>query len=144
MELTMTTAARAQDDLATGLLAEIGDGTIVLGLRGTAYRLQLAVSGPVTAEVNKPITGRITVQARRVDAVGRGGRYIEPIYGRPRRLQGTVIDTDAAANSITVRCGGIPFVCRLMPNQKAGQFRVGQLVGFDAEPGAEFKITAPA
>jgi hypothetical protein len=140
----MATAAPAQGDLVTGLLFEIGDGTIVLALRGTDYRLHLAVSGPVTAAVNKPITGRITVAARRVDVVGRGGRYIEPIYGRPRRLQGTVIDTDAAANTITVRCGGgCPFLCRLMANQKAGQFSIGQMVALDAEPGARFEITAP-
>ena len=123
----------------TGELVEIGTDTIVLGLRGTDYRLHLAVDGPVTAPLNKPITGRIAARARRVDIVGRGGRYIEPVYGRPRRLQGTVVGADRRANTLAVRGGGgCTFVCSLLPDQAALDFQAGTLVACDIESGAKF------
>ncbi len=78
--------------------------------------------------------------AKRVDVVGHGGRFIEPVYGRPRRLQGTVVATDPNLNMITVR-SRCPFVCRLTGSQKAAAFAIGSLVGFDVEAGAVFEPT---
>lgn len=131
--------------LGGGVTAElmgIGTDTIVLGLRDTDYRLYLVVDGPVTAPLNKLVTGCITARARRVDVVRRGGRYIEPVYGRPRRLQGTVVGVDGAANALAVRCGGgATFVCTLMSDQAASDFQAGILVAFDIEPCAKFVMS---
>ena len=138
----MGKTAAAQVHGVTGELVEIGTDTIVLGLRGTDYRLHLVVDGPVTAPLNKPLTGRITARARRVDIVGRGGRYIEPVYGRPRRLQGTVVGADAGANTLAVRCGGgSTFICSLLPDQSASDFQAGTLVALDVESGAKFVMS---
>ena len=130
----------APRDIAAGTLLEVGDDRIVLGLPDTDYRLYLRIDGPITAPLNKPIRGRITARARRVDRIRRGGRFIEPIYGRPRRLQGRISATDPAANTMTVTAGGdCPFVCQLVTDQSAGDLRPGWLVGFDVESGAAFE-----
>ncbi len=121
-----------------GRLAERGEDRIVLTLPGTDYRLHLRVDRPIDLPLNERIAGRIFARARRVDVVGTGGRYIEPVYGRPRRLQGRITATDPQANTITVYCG-CPFVCELTANQRANQFAVGQMVSFDVERGARFE-----
>ena len=132
--------ATTTGDVAAGVLENSGDGEIVLALPGTDYRLHLQVAGRLDAPVNKPIAGRITARARRVDVVHRGGRFIEPLYGRPRRLQGAIVATDPHENTVTVKCGGgCPFVCQLVADQQAINFDVGAFVGFDVEPGAGFE-----
>ena len=132
-------AATNPPGLARGLLVEIAEGSIGLNLPGTDYRLHLLVDAPVKGgELNKPIDGRILARAKRVDIVHTGGRYIEPVYGRPRRIQGRVIATDQEANTITVNCG-TPFVCYLTADQKPRDFEIGSLVSFDIERGAQFE-----
>ena len=126
-----------------GILAERKDGSITLALPGTDYRLLLIAdtapgSAIANAELNKPIAGTIHARAKRVDITTTGGRFIEPVFGRPRRLQGRIIATDPGQNAITIFCGA-PVVCTLMPTQKAEQFEVGQLVGFDVEKGSHFE-----
>lgn len=124
--------------VARGILLDQQQDGIVLGLPGTDYRLHLRVQQPLQVDLHHRISGVIRTRARRVDLVGTGGRYIEPVEGRPRRLQGTITAVDPAANTITVRCSGCPFVCLLMAGQKAAGFSTGALVGFDVERGAMF------
>lgn len=120
------------------ILQEQAEGTIVLSVPHTSYQLHLAVEKPVEQQIGKAVTGQICANAKRVDVVTTGGRYIEPVYGRPRRLQGRIIDADPEANALTVFCGA-PFICQLMASQWASEFEVGQLVSFDVERGATFK-----
>ena len=137
----MTKAASPVSDLTTGYLAEVGQDTIVLALANTDYRLHLAVTDLVNGEIDKPISGRITARARRVDPMQSGGRFVEPVYGRPRRIQGTIIATDPQANTISVQCAGrCTFICELVTNQHANEFEVGTLVGFDIERGAKLEL----
>jgi hypothetical protein len=129
----------ADPSLFTGRLEQAGDGRIVLAIPHTDYRLHLETDSPPPVEPGKPLRGRILADAKRVDRVRTGGRYIEPLMGRPRRLQGTVKAADPAANTITVHCG-CPFVCELTDDrQRADQFEAGQLVSFDIERGARFE-----
>jgi hypothetical protein len=120
-----------------GVLIEQRDGGIVVGLPNTDYRLYLAVQEPLAEKSNDRIRGKVLARAMRVDVVRFGGRFIEPVIGRPRRLQGTICGVDAERNQITVNCV-CPFVCELMLGQKASCFAVGELVGFDIERGAMF------
>jgi len=126
--------------IAHGVLAEKRDGEIVLEIHHTDYRLYLQVETGTLDGValHQPIAGRILARAKRVDVVTTGGRYIEPVYGRPRRLQGRISAIDPAANTLTLQTA-CPFVCTLMPGQKAEGFAVGQLVSFDVERGAVFE-----
>lgn len=128
--------------VATGILVERESDHVVLTIPHTDYRIHLQIEGdslaPIAADMNKPISGRIEAQARRVDVVNTGGRFFEPTYGRPRRLQGRIVDLDTRNNTITVQCP-VPFVCHLMSPQEAHMFELGQLVSFDIERGAVFQ-----
>ncbi len=134
----MSRAASPEASWTHGVLVDQTPDQIVLALPGTDYQLHLRVDGEICcAGPNRRIAGLIHARARRVDIVHTGGRYIEPIYGRPRRLQGTIVQTDPAANTITVDCV-CKFVCKLGVGQKATVFAEGMLVSFDIEPGAVF------
>lgn len=114
------------------------DGLFALALPGTDYLLHLASAQPPQPNPQGRLTGVIHAQARRVDIVNAGGMFIDPVIGRPRRIQGRVIAADPAANTITVKSAA-PLVCKLDNLQKAEQFPIGALVSFDVERGARFE-----
>ena len=135
--------------LARGRLEEIIDETattpayVVLSFPNTNYRTHLIPAGGVEGlrdRLGKTVIGRISAKARRVDKVGAGGRYIEPVIGRPRRVQGSVVATDTGKNTITVSAGA-PITSSLTdPRQKASDFTPGDFVSFDVERGASFTL----
>ncbi len=136
--------SRIDPALARGILTETVLSTatrpsfLKLTFPDTNYELHLRPDGPVKTPVGKRIIGTINAQARRVDAVKTGGRYIEPVYGHPRRVQGSVIATDDAAGTITVDAG-VPIVVKLTDQrQKPVQFPTGTFVSFDVLDGATF------
>lgn len=124
----------------TGRLVEAGESRIVLALPGTDYKLHLVVDQAPDAKPGQKVTGTIKARARRVDKVGAGGRYVEPVFGRPRRVQGRVIGTDAAAKALIVQAGpGLVLHCALTDSrQQLADFTMHQMVSFDVEPGARF------
>ncbi len=122
---------------ARGVLDSQHDGQIVLAVPGTSYQIHLSVYQPVNTPAGKRLVGTIRGQARRIDVVRTGGRYIEPVMGRPRRIQGTVVAIDAAGQTLTVDAG-VPMVCKVDGIQRADQFAVGQLVALDLVPGTGF------
>lgn len=130
--------------LARGVLAQIvaptatRPGHIVLALLDTSYEIHLLPVGPIATPVGKRIVGVIRAEARRVDVVKSGGRYVEPVAGRPRRVQGTVVGRDASANTITVNAG-VPIVLKLTDaRQRADQYEDGAFVSCDVCDGATF------
>lgn len=133
--------------LARGVLVSKSQATatrpayVTVHIPNTSYELQLVSAVPleaVTAESGKRIIGRIRAQARRVDVVKTGGRFVEPVYGRPQRVQGVVVSVDAEQNTITVNAA-VPITCELTDRrQRADQFQPGQFVGFDVLEGASF------
>jgi hypothetical protein len=133
----MSEAATA-GPIATGVLAEKTTEKLVLAVPGTDYRLHLVPAGTIDAGLNERVSGTIRAHARRVDVIKAGGRYIEPVFGRPRRVQGRIIGGDPHANTLTV-LACVPVTAKLMPNQHAGRFAVGEMVSFDVEPGATFE-----
>ena len=135
-------SATATDALptVTGRLAEQRDAQIVLRVPETSYRLHLVVDQPVRAEPGERISGTIRCSAKRVDVVPSGGRFIEPVYGRPRRIQGRVIGGDVNRNTLHIQCGA-PVIAQLMSSQQASDFKIGQLVCFDVERGATFEAS---
>lgn len=138
----MLTPTASNPSQARGVLAEVSAERITIELPGTSYQLHLQVYQPPRTPVGKRIIGTIRATAKRVDVVVTGGKYIEPVFGRPRRLQGQVIATDTAENTVTVDAT-VPFVCKLTaPNQKASGFKVGDFVAFDVTPGATFTQSA--
>ena len=124
-----------------GILLESSDQSITLGIPGTDYRLSLVVKSKPADAVGARVAGQIHAKARRVDIIRSGGRFIEPVYGRPRRLQGRITHIDPAHNALTVYAGA-PFTCELTLDQKSTSFEVGQLVSFDVERGAWIEFEA--
>lgn len=142
--ITPSPTTKIDPSLARGVLEATNAATatrsshVVISFPNTSYRLHLVPLSAIHGEVGKRIIGTIRAQARRVDIVDTGGKYVEPVFGRPRRIQGRVIAADAATNTITVDAG-MPIHCELTDErQTAGQFPVGVLVSFDALEGATF------
>jgi hypothetical protein len=151
--MSATATTQQASGVARGILYDASGATatrpacLVFHIPGSQYQIHLRQEGPLSAQVGKRISGVINASARRVDVTVQGGRFIEPVIGRPRRIQGVVIAQDAPAGTITVDCGGsaavdgpgLPVVCKLTdPRQKADQFAIGTLVGFDVLDGATF------
>lgn len=114
----------------------------VLSFPNTSYQTHLLIESPAALDgkVQKRVVGVIALDARRVDVVNSGGKYLEPVFGRPRRVQGKVVATDAARNTIVVDAA-VPVHCRLTDDrQRASDFRVGDFVSFDAMDGASFEL----
>lgn len=132
--------------LARGVLLEASTpgatpAFVKLTFPNTNYEMRLLTTGPINTPVGKRIVGVIRARARRVDVVQTGGRFVEPVYGRPRRVQGTIVAVNEGRRSIVVNAGA-PIECELTDErQKPGDFEVGQFVGFDVFGGATFTPT---
>jgi hypothetical protein len=145
--ITPSPTSKIDPHLARGVLLEKTPATatrpayVTIHIPNTSYELKLVSGVPVEAIAAAPgkrIIGRIRAQARRVDVVKTGGRYVEPVYGRPQRVQGAVVSVDAEHNTITVNAG-VPITCELTDRrQRADQFQPGQFVSFDVLEGAGF------
>lgn len=111
-------------------------GYITVSFPNTSYELHLVPTGPINTPPGKKIIGTIHARARRVDETKTGGRFVEPVFGRPRRIQGTIV---AIAGDAIVVDTGVPIHCTPTdPRQKASDFKPGQFVGFDVLDGATF------
>ncbi len=129
---------------ARGTLLEVRPETAtkpafaVIAFPNTRYELHLIPRSAIETPPGKRIVGTIHARAKRIDEVGTGGRYVEPVAGRPRRVQGVIVAVEAPTNEIVVNAG-VPIHCRPTdPRQKATDFREGQFVSFDVMEGAEF------
>jgi hypothetical protein len=140
--ITPAPTTKIDPSLARGTLTEIvpaaatRPGYIRIAFPNTSYDLHLQPAGPVQSPIGKRITGTIRARARRIDEVKTGGRYVEPVAGRPRRVQGSIIAIDGGAIVVDA---GVPIHCTPTdPRQKAADFTPGQFVSFDVLDGASF------
>jgi hypothetical protein len=114
---------------------------IALEVPNTNYQLHLvpAPGSAITALPGKRLIGVIRAMARRVDVVDTGGMYLEPVIGRPRRVQGRVLAIFPEAGTILVNAG-VPIHLRLTDSrQRPGDFAIGDLVSTDVLDGAVFE-----
>ena len=82
--------AIAIDFNARGKITEKrGTSTVVFKPSGTNYELHLEGPG-YEGPMNVPVELVITVQARKLWTIPSGGNFIEPIFGKPRTIQGRV------------------------------------------------------
>jgi len=135
----MTDTPTTIEFIVEGKLLDQSGDMIVLGISGTDYQLHLKIAGKPDVPPSRFVRGWIHSVARRVDVVPAGGRFIEPVQGRPRRIQGVVNRVDVLADLIVVD-SIIPITCRLAASQKAEQFEVGRMVSFDVEPDSRFEM----
>ena len=114
-------------------------GYVRLGFPNTSYKLDLIPEGEVAGTPGKRIEGTVHAQAARLDPIGGGGRFVEPVFGTPRRVQGRVIAVNAETNEVIVSAG-VPFHLHPTdPRQKATDFAEGQMVTCGVKGGAVFR-----
>jgi len=114
-------------------------GQVVVALGGTSYELHLVTSGAVEPSPQGRVRGTIRGSVWKVDFVNRGGAYIEPVYGRPRRVQGRVTATLPQSNSVVVEVAGQPIVGDLPARWQASEIAIGTRVALDFHDGARFE-----
>lgn len=131
-----TTTQRSPNHVR-GVLLESSDDRIVIEIPDSSYQIHLKVYQPLSTPVGKRVVGTIRANARRITVTKTGGRYIEPVYGRPRNIQGAIVATDPSEQTVTIHAGA-PIVCKLPKSQRAEQFSVGDFVTSALEPGATF------
>lgn len=124
--------------IARGVLEGVEPAHIVVSFANTSYQMHLIPTRPVKGEIGKRITGVIRVDARRVDVVDTGGKYVEPVFGRPRRVQGRVLATSDSPRTIVVDAGMPVHLCPLDERQRPTDFLPGALVSCDVLDGARF------
>lgn len=137
--MNQSTVVEVDRAIVQGVLREQRDGMILLALAGTDYELHLNVNKPIDANVGSKIRGRILASARRMDVIKSGGRYIEPVEGPPRRIQGRIIAIDEVNDAVTVLAAA-PIVCSTDPLQRASMFEIGSMVSFGVEPDVRFEL----
>lgn len=111
---------------------------VVVQIAGTNYQLHLNCPGEPEVSPQGRTRGVIRCDVWKVDMVSAGGAFIEPVYGRPRRINGRVIGHDAATNELVVAVRGCPIVGKLPERYAAGEIPEGTLVGLDVHEGASF------
>lgn len=136
----MSASVSTDIPIVEGHLKEKGEEKLVLDIPHTDYQLHLVPKGQIDSPQGALVHGAIRLTARRVDVIPAGGRYVEPVYGRPRRVQGTIVGGDVAANEIYVNAG-VGVIVSLSVGQQAKDFAIGQMVSFDAMRGATFELT---
>ncbi|QDU35088.1 hypothetical protein KS4_31660 [Poriferisphaera corsica] len=124
-----------------GILIPQDDNFVTLKVPGTDYQIKLVPTGDIPDTGSEVINGIIRADALRIDVITAGGKYIEPVSGRPRRIQGRITGGDIASNTLIVNAGGAVIHAKLMDLQKASDFMIGQNVSFDVKAGATFELS---
>jgi hypothetical protein len=114
------------------IVDQIANGHITLRVPGFNYAHTFAFPGnpPPALAPGARVQGTIHAPAWKLDRVELGGNYVEPLAGRPRRMQGTILSVNPAANELTVQVGYQATV-KLPPKYQASNYKVGERVGWD-------------
>ena len=125
--------------VVTGEVDEVHADWVQVRVPSTDYRLRLVPAEGLSASKGDKVEGVIRAQALRMDVIPAGGRYIEPVQGRPRRVQGRVIGGNVSLNEVYIKAGPGVVVTPMAP-QRASDFSIGQMVSFDVRYGATIEL----
>lgn len=124
----------------SGVVDEVHAEWVQIKIPDTDYRLRLVPVKGLSLNVGDKINGTLKAQALRMDVIPAGGRYIEPVQGRPRRIQGRIIGGSTDRNEVYIKAGPSIVVTPMAP-QRASDFSIGQMVSFDVRTGATLEIS---
>ena len=127
--------------IVSSVVDEVHSDWVQVRVPDTDYRLRLVPKEGLSAAVGDKIDGVIRVQALKMMVIPAGGRYIEPVQGRPRRVQGKIVGGNTSLNEVYVKAGPGVVVTPLAP-QRAGDFAIGQMVSFDVRDGATLETAS--
>ncbi|MEX2672206.1 MAG: hypothetical protein WD294_08870 [Phycisphaeraceae bacterium] len=128
-----------EQTIARVYLLESTPEKVVIQIPSTNYQLHLRCPAEPEVSPQGRVRGIIHCNVWKVDLVSPGGAYIEPIYGRPRRVQGRVIGHVDGSNALVVSIRGCPIVADLTDHWVAKEIPTGTLVGLDVYEGASFE-----
>lgn len=121
--------------VVSGVVDEVHAEWVQVRVPGTNYRLRLVPAEGLSVAVGDKIEGVIRAQALRMDVIPAGGRFIEPVQGRPRRVQGRIVGGNVDRNEVYIKAGPGVVVTPMAP-QRASDFSIGQIVSFDVREGS--------
>lgn len=124
-------------EIAEFKLLDLEAGVGTFAVPGTGYRIMLTVPEDFDAPTGRRIRGRVRGHALRMHRTSAGGNFIEPLEGRPRIVQGTVLAVDPAADEVILDLV-VPFRIAMAEGQSAQEFATGEMVNFYMHPGASF------
>ena len=127
--------------LARGILDSVTDQEMVLAVPHTEYRLHLVPTVPAgefDRYVGKHIKGVIEAVALRIHPARSGGRFIEPVWGAPRIVAGTVCAVDADTRRVLVDVS-VPMWVTAPAGQDVAALQEGELVNFYVRSGTSFR-----
>jgi len=116
---------------------------VIVEFPNNSYKSEFLIKGelePLEACEGKLVMGRIFAQARRIDTPQAGGRKIDPCFGPPRRVMGTVVAVDPHADVVVMDAGAPVILSLTAPGQNASQFKSAEFIACDILPGASFKL----
>ena len=125
------------------IVESIENDLVTLKTPNANYRNTFKCSSVADLAVGKRIPGSIHAPARKIEAVSQGGNYVEPLFGRPRRMQGLVLKQNVADNSLIVQTAYETNV-QLPRQQQATDYSVGSRVGWDNVDWPEFVVEKSA
>ena len=113
------------------IVESVENGVVTLAVPGSNYRNSFLLQGDASGlPPGTRVHGTIYAPAWKVDRVELGGNYVEPLFGRPRRMQGTILSVNPAANELTVQVGYQATVS-LPEGYRADEYKVGERIGWD-------------
>ena len=106
------------------IVESVAEGLITLRAPGSNYRNSFLFNGdPTSLSAGQRVGGAILAPAWKVDNVDLGGNYVEPLYGRPRRMQGAILSINPTANELTVQVGYEDMKARKVTFPQAGHLK---------------------
>ena len=120
-------------------IVEKTDSTITLKIPGTDYQLQLDIDSPIDTPVGKHVSGEVHTTALRMHQSDTGGQFIEPVYGRPRIVQGLVQALDPANHRVLFQMM-VPVWVTLKESQSIDDFKPGAMWNSYVESGTKFIV----
>ncbi len=128
--------------MAKFIVESVGDGMVTVRVPGMNYQNTFQLAGDAAGlTVGERVRGTIHAPAWKVDRVDLGGNYVEPLYGRPRRMQGTILGVNVATNELTVQVG-YEVTMKMPAKYSAADYQVGERVGWDNIEIPTFEVTA--
>ena len=120
---------RERSYMAKFIVDSVENDVVTLRVPNMNYRNSFVLKG-AELKAGEWVQGKILASAWKVDRVELGGNYVEPLFGRPRRMQGTILAVDVGQNELTVQVG-YEVTVKLPTKYKAADYHVGDRVGWD-------------
>ena len=138
----MSSTTSISADRARLRLMTSDGSTVRVAIPGSDYRLTLLSPAEQSAALRgregRTILGCVQAKALRLHRAGGGGRFIEPLDGAPRIIQGQVKEVDGSGRRLLVEAA-VPMWISLAAGDDPAGFAVGDLVNCYVESGAELR-----